>query len=238
MSTGRQANKSLKSFESRFEAQLTRLKAHGGGSILVTLFVLILLSHVNIEDSQEVVLSASVQSVSPDSTDPSVADMMSKLQYSSIAAVLRLCDLSSTKTRHDDGSSRNSYYANGRNGNNRRRHGRGSSPSQERTAAKTATLKAKYLRTLCKKKSLARYGHWSTDHNPDATIKNGVLNSETSLSACKNKTTALKYQANNQTPPGFKPALLGGIDDTLYCDVASTANFELKYGSLVHDSVP
>lgn len=116
LSSRRQAKASIKTFESRFEAQLTRFKAHGSGSIPDSLLALMRLSHDDIEDSQRLsILAASVHDVSLDNTDASAADIMSKVQYSSIAVVLRQCDHTGTKRRHDDGSSLNSNYANGRN---------------------------------------------------------------------------------------------------------------------------
>lgn len=56
-----------------------------------------------------------MHSVFPEYTDPSAANMMSKVWYSSIAAVLGKCGRSCTKTQHGDGSSLNFSYANGGN---------------------------------------------------------------------------------------------------------------------------
>lgn len=101
-----------------------------------------------------------------------------------------------------------------------------------------ATLKVKYPFKLCNKKGFMRSRHWSPDHNPDGTLKDGVFDSETSLSECKNKTPVPKSQTNNQTLPGFNSTLLSGNDDTLCCNVASTAEFELLHGPLVDSSSP
>lgn len=99
---------------------------------------------------------ASVHNISLDNTDPSVANMKLKIQYNSITSALRHCARTCTRTRHDDGTSLNSNYPNGRIGDGRRRHGRGNSLPSERTAAKSATLQAKYPCNLCKKKDLTR----------------------------------------------------------------------------------
>lgn len=76
-------SENIKSFESRFEAQLSRFNAHGAGKIPEPLVALLLLSNANIEDSQHgSTLEASILNVTTNDNDtaPKTEELLLKVK--------------------------------------------------------------------------------------------------------------------------------------------------------------
>lgn len=246
LSTRRNQNESVKNFETRFEAQLSRFKSHGAGSIPDSLIALMLLSNAEIEDNQRVsILAASVNSLDSSITQTeSVENMLSKVKYSSIAAVLRQCDR--LKSTNNSGSSQslaannaNGYTIGGRNSHNNRKNGNNShwnNGGSRKSPAELALLKNKYPCKLCKRKGLTRYGHWSPDHNPDGSLNTDVVSSDKPIVQNESQNGGQSGQPNKRIALGFTSSLQS--NNTLHCNIASTVTSSFDAGPLVDDGAP
>lgn len=212
MNTKRNHTESFKNFESRFQAQVSRLNAHGSEAKLSeSLVAFALLANADVDNNQRVsVLANAAPRGSTLSSHATTNDYLEAVSYEAIASVLRQCD--KMKLGNGDSSSRalssNAAHNASHSGSQQRRPtSQGNGP--RRTPEQLARLKA---RTKCHK--CRKWGHWRYDHKEDGSLKPGVKafdappqqeNSEENVLrfnmatlAAKNKNT---ISVSNQTGP-------------------------------------
>lgn len=169
---------SFKNFATRFEAQFTKFNSHSDTTKLPDcLLAFMLLANSNLENNQRVsVLAASVPRADESSTksEESTESFLNKISYSSIAAVVRQCDVnrasSSINIPHHN-------YLKSASAKFQRK------TKQKLTPEQLADLKSK---STCRKCGVL--GHWESDHNPDGSLNRPMrpsTNKNESSSNCK-----------------------------------------------------
>ena len=162
----RSSNESFRNYESRFSAQVAKFNAHGKSlKFHESLLALMLLSSANLDNAQRVSIlaAASRSSNAPISASSSTPDeeYIKQIKYESVSSVLRQCD------KDQDGSKESSLTVNSANTysnkKNKYKHKTRLTPDQ------LASLKARSQCHTCK-----AYGHWSTDHRSDGSLKPGI----------------------------------------------------------------
>ena len=181
--TRRGQNEAFKNFESRYAAQLSKFNANGSSVCFPeALAALMLLSNAGVDDSQRISIISSVATSSSDKIeDGSNNDAyITGIRYSSVASILRQCDRLRSKSQSDQPNGANTITLNLANTvRPPRRNGNGNSttrptPNHNRNKNKLKTtqladLKSKSQCHICK-----MYGHWSTDHHQDGSLKSNV----------------------------------------------------------------
>jgi len=169
----RSSNESFKNYESRFAAMVAKMSAHGNTVKLhESLLAMMLLTNANIDDAQRVPILAAAggrKDVDQSQTNDAI---IKTVMYESVASVLRQCDNGSgTHSSASDGSSTfksNGATFGGRNGKKRRSQ-QGKNDKQRLTPDQLRDLKSKQQCRSC-----GFYGHWSSDHKADGSLKDGV----------------------------------------------------------------
>lgn len=184
LSTRRHQHENIRSFETRFEAQLSRFNAHGAGKIPDAFVALMLFMNSAVEDIKRVsILAADVNNFTHlDGSEPTVCEMLSAVKYASNLSVLRQCDQKRTSTPND------TLYGHQVNGTGRGQGGVNQPRRSQKfkNSDKIAEAEKKKACHYCKKNCLTKYGPCSPDHNEDDSLKPCVASLDTPLSPLPN----------------------------------------------------
>lgn len=172
LNTPRGSTETFKNFESRFDAQISKLNASSGSVQLPeALTALMLLANSSIENGQRVSVLAAT---STNSVLPSIAgtdEFIKEVTYEEIASVLLQCDSCSPKMNSDHATKYLSASSVSPNGFQKRYK---SKERRKLTAEQLPDLKRKSKCRQCEK-----YGHWKSDHLPNGQLKPGVKSTDT-----------------------------------------------------------
>ena len=150
-------SETYKNFENRFDAQVCKLNATCSGSELPSALVsFLLLANSRIDASQRVSILSAAAPIGSGNTDRSSSHILSLLQYSNVASIVRACDepkkpfQSATRSGYSLDSHSANYSKDYRKTNSRRK--------QRLTSEQLADLKSKSTCNRCHKKD-----HWASD---------------------------------------------------------------------------
>lgn len=211
LSTKRGATETFKNFELRFEAEASKFNAHSEVTKLPeSLLAFILLANSNVDNGQRVSVLAAASPKELPSDTSTTSDYLESVSYDSIASVVRQCD-----QKASDNSQHNPLRA-----NHVSRPGKKNSNKKKLSPEDFAEMKSKSKCRTCN-----NFGHWSTDHNSDGTLKPGVPS-----------TTSPPGTTNNDSASSSKKAIsfhMGNIS----CE-ESEDQFMHHYGPLLDDGAP
>eukprot|EP00178_Gracilaria_changii_P016470 TRINITY_DN4728_c0_g1_i1.p1 TRINITY_DN4728_c0_g1~~TRINITY_DN4728_c0_g1_i1.p1 ORF type:complete len:805 (-),score=91.02 TRINITY_DN4728_c0_g1_i1:529-2943(-) len=213
-------------FESRFQAQISKLHAHGSAVKLfdaVTAFTL--LANADIDPTQRISVLANSAPTTKDFSDTSTTDdYLKAVSYSSIASVLRQCERSPASLSRSSALSSNAANA------------QRFSSSHSNTKTKLTPEQLADLKSLCQCRKCSKYGHWASDHKEDGSLKPGVPSYDAPKGkSCANKTLTFNMvrMCRLSGDPFFAPDFVGPLLDD-GAPYSGLGNYEL---SLVQDFV-
>ena len=197
-------SESYKNFESRYAAQMSKFNANGNSiQFPEALSALMLLSNAGVDDAQRISILSSVATSSDDNVDVDAANdaYITSIKYGSVASIIRQCDRLKTSAPHDTPNSSNTIGSGLANTpriprrtnftphNPGSGNGNGNRNKSRLTPDQLADLKSKSQCRVCK-----LYGHWSTDHNPNGSLRSNVRSVPTPPGNSSNQsTTCLLY---------------------------------------------
>ena len=211
INTKRHPNESFKNFESRFQAQVSRLNAHGSEARLSdALVAFALLANADVDNNQRVsVLANGAPRDSALTATSTTNEYLKAVSYDAIASVLRQCDRmkNSAEENHVKPLSGNAAHYSKHRSNGQR---------PTKTPEEMAKIKGKSKCFICKK-----FGHWKSDHNEDGTLKPGFKALDNPVTGEGSKNGVLT----------FNMALLGSVK-------SSTGTVDGIFGPLLDDGAP
>ncbi|CAN8063104.1 unnamed protein product [Agarophyton chilense] len=159
-------NESVKNFESRFQANVSRLNGHGeAAKLLEALVAFMFLSNCDVDNKQRVsVLANCAPKDSSFETNATTTTFLESISYSAIASVLRQCD-----PGQGSGSSQTNTLSSSAAYTQRNRTSNRSAYSRQRMTPEQ--LAEKKRRTKCNK--CGKLGHWAGDHREGNSLKAG-----------------------------------------------------------------
>eukprot|EP00178_Gracilaria_changii_P001339 TRINITY_DN1187_c0_g1_i12.p1 TRINITY_DN1187_c0_g1~~TRINITY_DN1187_c0_g1_i12.p1 ORF type:complete len:348 (-),score=40.05 TRINITY_DN1187_c0_g1_i12:1053-2096(-) len=163
-------NESFKNFESRFQAQMSKLHAHGSEvKLSEAVLAFALLANAYVDATQRISVLANSAPTSSDFKNTSTTnDFLKAVSYSSISSVLRQCERAPSSAPRSNPLAAGSSNAVKSTANNKTK------PKARLTPEQLADLKSRSKCNLGFK-----FGHWSTDHKEDGSLKNGVNSYDT-----------------------------------------------------------
>lgn len=201
--TRRHGSETFQEYEARFSAQLAKYNSHSSTTAISDAIAgMMLLVNSDVDDSQRIsILSAA----SPSTALPDAATTdqhLENVKYETIASVLRQCD--TVKNMSQNLNSHSSFVNNRNPRNNKftRRQNRRNYSRQNSSSQSLASIKARSKCRRCHK-----FGHWSTDHADDGSLKPGVKSYD---SPPANN----KYRNSPKSVNKSEPSLSGKIDSS------------------------
>lgn len=154
-------------------------------------------------------------------------------QYSLIDSVLWQCESSRNNQNNSNDGTKNTLSIN-RAGGHSYGYGNGQSGARyggklpphlkmHRSPEEISVMKNKMLCHFCKRNGLAKYGHWSPDHNPNGSLKPGTTSPDITIDENSKSDGSSSHQSTNfksKVALGFNSKVLN--DDTLHLNIAAS----------------
>eukprot|EP00171_Calliarthron_tuberculosum_P022021 IDg22021t1 len=182
LATRRGQSEKFGDFEFRFSAQVSKFNCHSDLTKLPeALTAFMLLSNSNVDANQRIsVLAASSPTEKVFEKKSTTTDFIKSVSYESIASVIRQCESPKTISSTLNSSAASNVQSRGKKFRTRL------SPE------KLAELKLRSKCNLC-----SEFGHWSTDHNPDGSLKPGVVSRSKPSQKQANSKKAISFNMVN-----------------------------------------
>ena len=209
LNTKRGSTETIKNFEARFNAQVSKFKASADETKLPEAPVsFMLIANADIHNSQRVSVLAATGPTITTSSSSSNAECLHSVSYEKVASVLRQCDDGSNKEQKRTLAASYAHYNSNSGSKRNNRH-----QKQTLNPEQLQDLKSKSKCHLCNK-----FGHWKTDDSEDGSLKPNAKSTDTPEDASSN------YKSNKKKKTlSFGMAKLrnnAGLDDVDITDLS------------------